>query len=186
MELMTERLVLREFVTEDFEAVHAYASNKENVRYMIWGPNSEEDTRDFILFCMERGRENPRLKYDWAVTLKDGDGPGKLIGGCGIYLDESRRTGELGWILHRDYWKQGIMAEAARTMIDYGFTVLNLHRIYSACNGENYGSYRVMEKCGMRKEAHFIQSRYGRVGDRHSWYDECHYGILQDEWRVRR
>ena len=48
MELVSERLILREFSHADFEDVHGYASNLENIKYMIWGPNSEEDTIEFL------------------------------------------------------------------------------------------------------------------------------------------
>ena len=52
MTLETEKLILRPFVESDFEAVHSYASNYDNIKYMVFGPNSMDDTRDFIKECM--------------------------------------------------------------------------------------------------------------------------------------
>jgi len=183
MELVTQRLILRPFVKEDFDAVHAYASCADNVRYMIWGPNEEADTEAFIVDCLSKAEEKPRLNYDFAVTLKDS---GKLIGGCGVYLNKNQTVGMLGWILHRDYWKQGYTPESAMALLGFGFETLKLHRIYATCNADNYGSWRVMEKCGMRREAHFKSARHGRVGDEQVWYSEYHYAMLAEEWGRER
>lgn len=180
MKLLTERLELRPYVENDYEAVHSYASNPANVKYMPWGPNSPEDTRAFIAVTIAQWQADPVARYDFAVTLRD---TGKLIGGCGIYLNEERNTGVLGWILHMDYWEMGYTPEAAAALIDFGFEELNLHRIYATCNADNYGSYRVMEKCGMRREACFVKGKFGRAGGKMVWHDELVYGILDEEWK---
>lgn len=183
MEIITDRLILRPFLKEDVHAVHAYASNMDNVCFMIWGPNEEKDTAAFIEECLRKEAETPRLNYDFAVTLKS---TGKLIGACGLYLNGEKAEGMLGWILHRDYWKQGYMPEAAMELLRFGFETLGLHRIYATCNAENYGSWRVMEKCSMRREAHFVKNRFGRVGSEQKWFDEYHYAMLDEEWKKSR
>lgn len=180
--LSTDRLVLRPFKESDVDAVHSYGGNPDNVKYMVWGPNSKEDTKNFIQDTIKKWDMDPILNYDFAIVLKDTD---KLIGGCGIYLNESRNEGMLGWILHKEYWKQGYMPEVATELLRFGFEELKVHRLYATCNTENYGSYRVMEKVGMRREAHFIKNRYGRVCDDKQWYSEYHYGILEEEWGTR-
>jgi RimJ/RimL family protein N-acetyltransferase/predicted GNAT family acetyltransferase len=163
---------------EDTDAVHAYASDIDNIRYMIWGPNERKDTEAFIAECLRKEAQTPRLSYDFAITLN-----GELIGACGLYLNAEMTEGMLGWILRKDHWKKGYMPEAAKALLKLGFEELHLHRIYAACNAENYGSRRVMEKCGMRREAHFIRNRYGRVGTQNMWYDEYQYAMLAEEWR---
>lgn len=177
--LNTERLTLRPFTQADFQAVHAYASDPENVKYMVWGPNDEKATRNFLLEAEEKWQCDPIMQYEFAVVKKDS---GTVIGGCGIYLNRSRSEAMLGWILNRHFWKQGYGTELAKELIRYGFKELNLHRIYATCNTENYGSYRVMENCGMRREAEFKKNRFGRVGDQEIWYSEYHYAILKEEW----
>jgi RimJ/RimL family protein N-acetyltransferase len=149
MKLATNRLILREFETDDFLSVHAYASEIDNVKYMIWGPNDEKATESFINNCIQWQNESPRLKYDF---------------------------------LHKSYWKQGYMPEAAKALLSFGFNKLKLHRMFASCNAENYGSYRVMEKCGMLREAHFIKNRHGRKGIDAEWLDEYIYAILDSEW----
>lgn len=175
----TKRLLLRPFNKDDFEANHSYASVPENVKYMIWGPNDEKATRDFLAKAEENWKETPITQFDFAIVLKDN---GAVIGGGGIYLNKDRNEGMLGWILHRDYWKQGICTEFAKALLKFGFEDLKLHRIYATCNTKNYGSYHVMEKCCMRREAHFIKNRFGRVDNQEVWYDEYHYAILDEEW----
>lgn len=175
--LETERLVLRGWQKDDFEAAHAYGSDADNVTYMGWGPNTKEDTRKFIKHSIKMNRRN-NSKYELAVVLKE---TGKLIGGCGcgIIKNKSRNEAMLGWILHKDHWKQGLGTELAQELIRFGFEELKLHRIYAHCDSENYGSYRVMERNGMRKEGHFIKN----CEIRGEWRDEFLYAILEEEWK---
>lgn len=167
--LESKRLIFRPLKEEDFEAIQSWAAVPENVRFMDWGPNSEEDTRFFI--------ESARLGSDFAVTLKSN---GKVIGSCGIYLS-MKETADMGWILHRDYWKQGYGSELARELVDYGFKSLKLHRITASCDAANYGSYRVMENIGMRREAHLLLARWNRVDEK--WSDQYTYAILAEEYK---
>lgn len=177
--LETPRLKLRPFTENDFEAVHAYASKLENLKYMPFGPNSEEDTRNFLGRTIAHYAAQPLLNYGYAVTLKT---TGKLIGGCEITQDAEGLQGSLGWLLHRDYWKQGYGTELARELIRFGFEELKLHRISATCDSENYGSYRVMENNGMRREGYFIKKRSSRG----EWRDEFLYAILDEDWEVQK
>jgi hypothetical protein len=67
--IRTERLVLRDFEEADWKLVHDYASDPEVVRYMEWGPNAIENTRDFIKKAITHFQEHPRMSYDFAVVL---------------------------------------------------------------------------------------------------------------------
>ena len=174
--LETKRLILREWQESDFEAVHSYASVIENVRFMPFGPNSEDETKMFLKRSIERYSDNPMIDFVFAITLKE---TGDVIGGCGIMkVDENQAN--MGWILHRDFWKQGFGTELAGELIRFGFDELKLHRIYATCDSENYGSYRVMERNNMRREAHFIKKNLRRG----EWRDELVYAILDGEWPV--
>lgn len=175
--LKTERLALRPLTTADFDAVHSYASVPENVIYMIWGPNSAEDTRAFLELCEASWKEEPVRKYEFAITLE-----GRVIGACGLYLRDEDRQGEMGWILHRDYWRRGYAAEAAGALLRYGFETLKLHRITANCNAANYGSFKVMEKIGMRRESHEVRSAYAREGCAEKWIDVLRYAMLDSEY----
>lgn len=180
MQLETERLLLRPFTMDDFYDVYSYSSVLQNVYFMEWGPSDEAATKDFLLRCENHWKVTPVTHYDFAIIHKELD---KVIGGCGVYLSEGRQEGMLGWILHRSFWKKGYGTEMGKALLKFGFEDLNLHHIYAECNTDNYGSYRVMENIGMRREAHFVQNKFGRVGGKQTWYDQYHYGILNDEWQ---
>ncbi len=144
---------------------------------MSWGTNDERATREYLIECEKEWSREVVRNYEFVMVLKE---TGKVIGGCGLYLSDDRRQALLGWILHRDYWKNGLTPEAGRAMIDYGFSTLGLHRIHVTCDAQNYGSRRVMEKLGMRREAEFkkVCLCHGE------WHDKYEYGILEEEWNV--
>lgn len=180
--LETERLILRPFIEGDFEAVHAYASVAENVIYMVWGPNNELDTLEFILQAIKHSKEVPYLNYQFAAIEKESR---KLIGACNIVMVRESE-GEIGWILHRDYWKQGFGTEMGKKLLQFGFQELGLHRIIAHCDTENYGSFRVMEKIGMRREGHFLESRLANKFSKKKYGDEYSYTILTEEWEMHK
>lgn len=169
LELGTKRLILRPLTLDDFDAVHSWAGNPANTRYMAWGPNTEEQTHSFLA--------SAKPGKDFAVVLKE---TREVIGSCGIYPDSKIDTGELGWILHMDYWKRGYGTELGGELIRYGFEDLKLRRIFAPCAAVNYGSYRVMERNGMRREALQIKAFWARVDK--EWIDQAIYAILADDY----
>jgi ribosomal-protein-alanine N-acetyltransferase len=179
MELLLEtpQLILREFALDDWQAVHAYASDPEVTRYMSWGPNNEAASQSFIRTVVAKQREEPRNDYDLAITLKD---DGRLIGGCGIYR-RRYKEGEMGYCLHRDYWNRGYVTEAAAALLEFAFAQEDFHRIYATCDPCNIGSARVMEKSGMRREGYFKEHLF-KAGE---WRDSLLYAILEWEWKER-
>lgn len=101
--LRTQRLLLRPLDVCDLETTHAYAGDKESTKYMIALPNETlEETEEFLKQASAEWRKNEPQFYEFAVVLD-----GLHIGGISITLDETRREGELGWILHKNYWKKG-------------------------------------------------------------------------------
>lgn len=171
--LETGRLILRPLTIEDFDAVHSWASNPANTRYMSWGPNDAEQTRSFL--------DSVKPGKDFAIVLKES---GKVIGSCGIYPDDANDTAEIGWILHIDYWKRGYGTELGGELIRYGFEDLKLRRIFALCAAANYGSYRIMERNGMRREALHIKAVWARVDK--EWIDKAVYAILAEEYSQRQ
>jgi len=183
--LKTERLILRKFAVNDFGAVHNYASSLENVIYMPFGPNSENDTRTFIDMAIAEADKSSCKNYQYAVTLK---GSGVVIGGCGIGYNPMlpENTAVLGWLLHRDYWRQGYGAEIGEVLLAFGFEEMNLHRIVAYCDAENMGSYKLMEKIGMRREGLFLESQPAHKMSERKYSNELAYAVLKSEWEARR
>jgi len=174
--LTSERLVLREFVRNDFDGVHLYASDPEVVKFMPWGPNTRAETRRFIERNIQAQVVKPRTSYELAITIDD-----ELIGGCGLTIHSlSDKKAEIGYCLRRDMWGKGIATEVAGSLIRFGFEGLGLHRIRALCDTLNHGSYRVMEKNGMQREGVLRDEK--RI--RGEWRDSYVYSILEHEWVV--
>jgi len=167
--LETDRLILRPPKMDDFGAFHSWCSDPENTRYMSFGPNNEEQTKAWL------AQSKPGL--DFAVVIKDSNA---VIGSCGIYPDGKNYIGTLGWILHKDYWKRGYGTELGGELIRYGFEDLKLGRIQAPCAAANYGSYRVMERNGMRREALHRKAFWARLDK--EWVDEAWYAILAEDY----
>jgi len=177
MYLETERLIIREFEEKDLEAVHAYASDPLVTRYMLWGPNTLDDTKGFIGRVLALQQEQPRTGYELAVTLKENN---KLIGGCGIYLDG--RNGEIGYSFHTGYWRQGYATEASQAMLAVGFNQFGLHRIYATCRPDNIGSAKVLMKIGMTKEGLLRE----HIWSKDKYHSSYQFSILEHEYREKR
>lgn len=170
----TERLLIREFTLDDFDAVHRYASNSNVVRFMTWGPNTDTETKQFLQSKLQAQILKPRVSYDLAITLE-----GVLIGGGGLTIhDQKSGEAELGYCFDEPYWGNGLGTEFASAMIRYGFEELDLHKIIAKCDPENQGSYRIMEKNGMIREGHLRENQ--RI--RGKYRDTLIYGILRGEW----
>jgi RimJ/RimL family protein N-acetyltransferase len=180
-QLETNRLILRKFKESDFAAVHSYASCPENIIFMVWGPNSEEETKSFIRTSIEKADETPCRNFQYAAISKD---TGKLIGACDISI--SGDEGAVGWILHRDFWRRGYAAEMGAALLDFGFGGLGLRRIIATCDEENTASYKVMEKIGMRREGLFLDARPASKLSGKQYGDELSYAIVKDEWEARK
>lgn len=180
-ELATERLILRAFTPEDFESVHSYTSDAEITKYMVWGPNSPEDTKRFIKNAIDLSEENPVKNYQYAAVLKES---GRLIGACNLCIPYGGDEGEVGWILHKDFWRMGYGSEMGKAMLELGFDSLNLRRIFACCDSENQGSYKVMEKLGMHKVGLFIEARKAFKGSCNEYSDELLYAILKADWEA--
>ncbi len=166
----TERLRVRLFREDDWQAVHAYTSDPSVMTYVPEGVMTEEQTKQFITESMT---EDART---YAVDLLAED---RLIGHVGFHPWFAPRIYEIGWVFHPRYHGQGYATEAAAALLRYGFETLLVHRVIATCQTENVPSYRVMEKLGMQREAHFRKCFYR---DETTWLDEYLYALLEEEW----
>ena len=142
MILETDRLILRPYDMSDADDVHAYGSDPEVCRYTDFGPNSPEDTAAFLASVTDPDHPDT----DFAIVLRE---TGRVVGGVGARPKEDGRY-ELGWVLRRDLWGQGLMSEAARALVDHVLTLDGTSALYARCRPENGASARIMEKLGMR------------------------------------
>ena len=178
MQLTTDRLTLREFTPDDVPAVLAYQREPSYLRYYPWTDRSEADVREFLQMFFDWRAEEPRRKFQFAITLSDSR---QLIGSVGIRRKpENEWEADIGYELAAEHWGNGYAVEAARAMLDFGFRELKLHRISAGCVAENTASVRVLERLEFKLEGHLRESTYfkGR------WWDARLYALLEDEWQA--
>lgn len=177
MEITTDRLLLREFTADDWQNILVYQSDPEYLRYYTWTERTPEAVQRFINMFIEWRQAEPRIKFQFAITVK---GDPTAIGIVGIRKDShDSHEAAIGYELAREQWGKGYATEVARAMLDFGFTELKLHRIAADCVPENTGSAHVLEKIGMTLEGHLRDKEYykGR------YWDNLLYAILGEEWR---
>ncbi len=180
MILTTERLILREFKESDWPAILAYQSNPLYLRYYEWTERTPGGVQEFVKMFLTQQQENPRRQFQFAVTLKTTE---QLIGNCGVRMKSAdAHEGDIGYELDPQHWGQGYATEAARKIVQFGFTRFRLHRIWSWCVADNVASARVLEKVGMRQEGRLRENEYfkGR------WWDTLVYAILDYEWQAQQ
>lgn len=180
MKLETERLILRDFVKDDWHRVLEYQSDPLYLRYYEWTERTPEAAREFVGWFLDHQKQNPRIKYQLAIVLKSNN---ELIGNCGIRMDTPNALeGDVGYELDPKHWNHGYATEAAHAIVDFGFANFSLHRVWSWCIANNLASAHVLEKLGMRREGHLRENEFykGR------WWDTLMYGILADEWKVHK
>ena len=176
MIIETDRLLLREFVADDWPEVLAYQVDPLYLRYSNSAPPTEMQAREFVEMFVGWQHEQPRTNFQLAMVLKANS---KLIGNCGIRVnDPDQREANIGFELSHHHWNQGYATEAARAILAFGFDELKMHRIWSWCVADNVGSVRVLEKIGMRMEG---QQREKEL-IRGRWHDHLLYSILDHEW----
>jgi len=175
-ELATDRLLLRDFVEEDHLATNEYERDPNVVRYQGHGTRTLEESLDYIRRVIEESQAYPRRLYDLAVVLRE---EARVVGRCGLNLSAGpNQDAALWYVLHPRLWGKGIIVEAARALVTFGFRELGLHRVWIDCDPENHASARVAEKLGMRREAHMREN----VWFRDRWVDTFIYAVLDRDW----
>jgi len=172
--LETDRLVLRKLKRDDVLDLFSYASRSEVSKYVTWDAHrSVRDSKNFINFVLGQYREH-RIA-PWGIEDKK---TRKLIGTVGfVWWKPEEGTAEIGYALSPEYWGKGIMTEAAKKLIAFGFERMYLIRIQARCFAENIASARVMEKSGMTYEGTLRKAVY-RKGKH---WDIKIYSILREE-----
>lgn len=180
----TLRMTLRGLQVDDVPALLAIRRKSEVGRWLF---NDMPDSRSY-LEQMSAVVADP-LEHEAVAVFED-----QVIGNAGITVTPARRqassldgrataTGDIGYILDPAYAGRGLATEIVRELLVVAFTVLDLHRVTADCLAGNVGSWRVLEKAGLRREARLVGSAWHtELG----WVDEYGYAILRDEWRSRQ
>ncbi|TFD94522.1 GNAT family N-acetyltransferase [Jeotgalibacillus sp. R-1-5s-1] len=175
IQLQTNRLILRDLEDGDWYEVHQYASIPDVSKYQPWGPNTEEETREFVIEALEAALHQPRERYALGVVLKETK---QLIGAVELNIKEYNRSGELSYILHPEFWGNGFASEAAKRLVAYGFKELELHKIFATCDPRNTASSNLLQKLGMTYDGRLRDDLFIRDG----WRDSSLFSLLENEY----
>ena len=179
--LLTARLCLRPFTRADVDAVYSYRSREDVARYLLDEAMSHEQCAEAVrLRTGQFAFTNEGDKILVAVERRE---DGRLIGELAlIWRSVADQQAEIGFILHPDAHGQGYATKGATALLDFAFATARMHRVYARCHARNAGSAAVMERLGMRREAHLRE--HTQVKGR--WDEELVYAILDREWAERR
>ena len=179
MIVRTKRLLLREFNHQDWKETLVYQSNPKYLRYYPWTERKEQAVCEFIQQFIEWQGEQPRNKFQLAITLPEQQ---RLIGNCGIRMkSQDAKEADIGYEIAPDYWGKGFATEAAQAIVSFGFRELKLHRIWAHCLLDNTASWQVLENIGMRQEGHLRENELLKG----NWKDTLLYAILNYEWKFK-
>lgn len=171
----TRDLHIRPSNATDAESMFTMLSDPESMKYWSDEPISEIEAAIKVL--------NEDLESDakgnsmcWAVCLKGQD---KMIGKCILFqFSQQNRRAEIGYLLNRDYWRQGLMQQALEAIIDFAFHTLDLHRIEADVDTENTGSLGMLKKLGFKREGLFKERWFVY----NEWQDSVMLGLLKQDW----
>lgn len=175
----TERLYFRKFQVTDWEDLYEYLRLSEVVEFEPYEVFSKEA-------CIEEAKERAYMDCFYAVCLKTSD---KMIGH--LYFEQLQpyeyNTYTIGYVFNPVYSKQGYATEATKGLIDYGFKKKSIHRIIANCNVLNINSWELLERIGMRREAHMQKKSFFKKDEKGNpiWQDVYQYAILNKEWILK-
>lgn len=178
--VLTERLRLRPFTRGDVDAVFAYRHREDVARYLFDVPLSREEC---ALAVQQRAGQIALEALDDKIILAvDERATGELVGEVSlIWRSVEARQCELGWIFSPPHHGKGFATEAARALLNLAFGPGDMHRAMARCDAHNLASSRLMERLGMRREAHFREHSIVKG----EWDEEFIYAILRREWLGR-
>jgi RimJ/RimL family protein N-acetyltransferase len=174
--IVTERLALRQLVSSDAQKIFAYRSRPEVARYQSWGIESRAEIQSQIESLAMAEPGIPGTWYQIGIVLQSSS---ELIGDCGFCVQETEpRQAEFGISLAPKYQCHGYATEALRALLNYLLVDLGKHRAFGSVDPRNLRSIKLMQRVGMRNEAHFVRSLWFRG----EWVDDVIFAILASDW----
>lgn len=177
LRLNGDRVVLREFRDTDVEAVLALIGDSRVTEWLSFDTRNRQDAEAMLAGVAQRREVRPRTEFYMAIT--PGDESDQCVGFMRLALN-GVKAGKLGYAVAFDHWGRGYATDAARTIIDYGFHTLDLHRISAAIGPDNSASIRMAERLGMTREGVIRDHVFTNGG----WRDSVLYSVLAPEWNA--
>lgn len=177
LRLSGQRVVLREFTLDDVDDALKIIGDDRVTRFLSFDSRSRDEAQAMIEGAVKRAQESPRTEFYLAVTRPDDNG---MIGFARIAF-AGVKAGKLGYAVAADEWGHGYATDAARTLTDFAFRVLQLHRVSAAIGPDNAASIALVERLGFTKEG-VLRDHVFTNG---SWRDSVLYSVLEHEWQPR-
>lgn len=178
-EILTERLAVRQLVASDAQKIFEYRSLPEVARFQSWGIQSREEIQSQIKSLSVSEPGIPGSWYQIAIALRSS---GELIGDFGFHvLGTEPRQAEIGISLAPQYQFHGYATEALSALLNYLFVGLSKHRAFGSVDPRNLRSIKLMQRVGMRMEAHFVKSLWFKG----EWVDDMIFAVLASDWTNR-
>jgi [ribosomal protein S5]-alanine N-acetyltransferase len=157
-ELVTEQLLLRQIHVSDAPEIFSLRSDKRVLEFIGKEPaQSIQEAEAFIKMINDLLKGNESIL--WGIALRNK--PGTLIGTiCYWNMQKENYRTEIGYALHPDYWKKGLMKEAMLKVLDYGFHTIKFHSVEARVHAGNSASLRILEAVGFEKEGYFKEDFY--------------------------
>ena len=176
--IQTDRLIIRRFTVADIDDIIEFTAHPSVAQETTNIPRDDHaKMREYIETQRGYSLFETQACVDLACELKE---PGVVVGLLSLVSD-GKRQGEIGWALGINYRGQGLATEAARHLITHAFTDCGYHRLYAGTVFTNTRSWVLMERLGMRKEAHFVKAHVP-AEESGEWVDTVQYAILAEEW----
>jgi len=179
VELVTARLLLREFTAEDLPAFTAYQSDPRYTEFVGPEESGPEFTRSLLELFMRWSTEQPRQNYQLAVVERTSSP--ELIGCAGVRCGGCEPgCAEFGLELAPRRWGRGFATEVARALLGFAFQDLGQHTVIAVSVTQNHRITRLLSKLGFRSTV----SRPGPDWMRDRGFDETEWRLTADEWRA--
>jgi len=180
--LETDRLIIREHVSEDASVIARFGDDEAFARFLSGGAITAASAEKFVAKTLEdQAKEKYRHAFDLGVVEKSS---GDLIGGVHVQIsDIPNRRGEIGYAIGPGYRSKGYASEATQQIIDFGFGNLMLFRLFAQCDCANEASIKVLEKVGMPREG--CLRGYQRQ-NKNEWSDWYVFGMTYRDWEANK
>ncbi len=179
--IRTERLLLRPYALTDVEALYAYQRLPEVHRYLYTEARSRPEVEALVA---ERAGSGALTEVGKGLTLVAALAEtGEPVGDCVLFWrSQEHQQGEVGYVFNPAYHGRGLATEAVGALLRLGFEGMGMHRIAGHLDARNTASARVLERAGLRREAHLVENEFVKG----EWTDEFIYAILRSEWEARQ
>lgn len=171
--LQGQRVRLREFSMEDLDAVATIVGDDRVTTFMSFDSRTREQAETMLEGILERARSEPRTEFYLAIEPISG---GPAVGTIRLAFS-GVKAAKLGYLVDADQWGNGYATDAVRTMINYAWEVLDLHRITAAVGPQNAASLAVVKRVGMEYEGR-LRDHVFTNGD---WRDSLLYSLLRSD-----